>query len=37
MNKYEVIRVVGEGAFGVVLECRNKETNEIGIYISHYN
>jgi cyclin-dependent kinase-like len=34
MNKYEVIGVVGEGnlysgAYGVVLKCRNKESNEI--------
>jgi cyclin-dependent kinase-like len=29
MNKYEVLGVVGEGAYGVVLRCRNKETNEI--------
>ena len=29
MNKYEVVGVVGEGAYGVVLKCRNKETNEI--------
>ena len=26
MNKYEVIGVVGEGAYGVVLKCRNKES-----------
>ena len=24
MNKYEVLGVVGEGAYGVVLKCRNK-------------
>jgi hypothetical protein len=29
MNKYEVLGVVGEGAYGVVLQCRNKDTNEI--------
>eukprot|EP00899_Mesostigma_viride_P015768 jgi/Mesvir1/24192/Mv10907-RA.1 len=29
MNKYEVVNVVGEGAYGVVLKCRNKETQEI--------
>ena len=29
MNKYEVLGVVGEGAYGVVLRCRNKETNEV--------
>ena len=27
-NKYEVIGIVGEGAYGVVYKCRNKETNE---------
>jgi cyclin-dependent kinase-like len=29
MNKYEVLGVVGEGAYGVVLQCRNKESGEI--------
>jgi cyclin-dependent kinase-like len=29
MNKYEVLDVHGEGAYGVVLRCRNKETNEL--------
>ena len=29
MNKYEILGVVGEGAYGVVLKCRNKETGEI--------
>jgi len=29
MNKYEVLSIVGEGAYGVVLKCRNKETEEI--------
>jgi cyclin-dependent kinase-like len=29
MNKYEVLGVVGEGAYGVVLKCRNKENNEV--------
>jgi cyclin-dependent kinase-like len=29
MNKYEVVGVVGEGAYGIVLKCRNKETGEI--------
>ena len=32
MNKYEVLGVVGEGAYGVVLKCRNKENGEYGIY-----
>jgi cyclin-dependent kinase-like len=29
MNKYEVIGVVGEGAYGVVLKCRHKTTGEV--------
>ena len=29
MNKYEVLGVVGEGAYGVVLKCRMRETGEI--------
>ena len=29
MNKYEVQGVVGEGAYGVVLKCRNKDTGTI--------
>lgn len=28
MNKYEVLGVIGEGAYGIVLKCHNKETNE---------
>lgn len=30
MNKYEVVGVVGEGAYGVVLKCRNRESGEYG-------
>lgn len=29
MNKYEIVGVVGEGAYGVVLKCRNRETSEV--------
>lgn len=29
MNKFEILGVSGEGAYGVVLKCRNKETNQI--------
>eukprot|EP01138_Halocafeteria_seosinensis_P016379 gb/GECG01016710.1/.p1 GENE.gb/GECG01016710.1/~~gb/GECG01016710.1/.p1 ORF type:complete len:781 (+),score=122.38 gb/GECG01016710.1/:1-2343(+) len=29
MNKYEVLGIVGEGAYGVVLKCRNRSTNDI--------
>ena len=28
MNKYEILGVVGEGAYGVVLKCKNKENSE---------
>ncbi|KAL3879985.1 hypothetical protein ACJMK2_032257, partial [Sinanodonta woodiana] len=28
MNKYEILGVVGEGAYGVVLKCKHKETGE---------
>jgi serine/threonine protein kinase len=31
MNKYEIIGVIGEGAYGIVYKAKNKETNEIGI------
>jgi len=27
-NKYEVLEVVGEGAYGIVYKCRNKETGK---------
>jgi len=27
-SKYEVLGIVGEGAYGVVYKCRNKENNE---------
>ena len=30
MKKYEIMGVSGEGAYGVVLKCRNKENGEIG-------
>ena len=29
MNKYEVLGIVGEGVYGIVLKWRNKETGEI--------
>lgn len=28
-NKYEISEIVGEGAFGIVMKCRNKETGEL--------
>ena len=27
MQKYDVLNVIGEGAYGVVLKCRHKEQN----------
>lgn len=29
MNKYEILGQSGEGAYGVVLKCRNKESNAL--------
>ena len=29
MNKYEVLGIVGEGVYGLVLKCRNKETGNL--------
>lgn len=29
MNKYDVLGVVGEGAYGIVLRCKNKESGEV--------
>lgn len=28
MNKYEILGLVGEGAFGIVYKAKNKETGE---------
>jgi hypothetical protein len=30
MNKYEIIGIVGEGAYGIVYKAKNKETGDIG-------
>lgn len=30
MNKYEVIGIVGEGAYGIVYKAKNKETGQFG-------
>ncbi len=35
MNKYEIIGIVGEGAYGVVYKAKHKETGEFGNYKSH--
>lgn len=29
MEKYKVIKILGEGAYGVVTKCLNQETQEI--------
>ena len=33
MNKYEVISVVGEGAYGIVLKCRNRVREGGNIFV----
>jgi serine/threonine protein kinase len=33
MNKYEIIGIVGEGAYGIVYKAKNKETGEVGIFL----
>ena len=33
MNKYEIIGIVGEGAYGIVYKAKNKETGEIGTFV----
>lgn len=30
MHKYDILGIVGEGAYGVVYKAKNKETNELG-------
>ena len=37
MNKYEIIGIVGEGAYGVVYKAKCKETGEFGKYTTSYN
>ena len=36
MKRFDVLGVVGEGAYGVVLKCRNKKTREISIPFSFF-
>jgi serine/threonine protein kinase len=31
MDKYEIIAIVGEGAYGIVYKAKVLQTNEIGI------
>lgn len=36
MNKYEIVGIVGEGAYGIVYKAKNKETGELGkLHLSH--
>lgn len=37
MKRFEVLGVVGEGAYGVVLKCKNKKTREISEHFFFYN
>ena len=34
MNKYEIIGIVGEGAYGVVYKAKCKESGDFGKYTS---
>ena len=36
MNKYEIIGIVGEGAYGVVYKAKHKETGEFGKHNSFW-
>jgi len=35
MNKYEIIGIVGEGAYGIVYKAKNKDTGEFGKWQAH--
>jgi serine/threonine protein kinase len=34
MNKYEILSTIGEGEYGVVRKARNKENEELGMYVT---
>ena len=36
MNKYEIIGIVGEGAYGIVYKAKNKESGQFGRYPSPF-
>jgi len=36
MNKYEILGIVGEGAYGFVYKAKNKESNTFGKYSDTY-
>ena len=31
MNKYEILGIVGEGAYGIVYKAKHKDTGEFGM------
>ena len=35
MNKYEIIGIVGEGAYGIVYKAKNKDTGQYGMLSLH--
>ena len=37
MNKYEIIGIVGEGAYGIVYKAKNKDTGQFGKFILTFN
>ena len=37
MNKYEIIGIVGEGAYGVVYKAKCKESGDFGKYYQFTN
>jgi len=38
MNKYEIVGIVGEGAYGIVYKAKNKESGEFGnFFLSPYS
>ncbi len=30
MNKYEIMGIIGEGAYGIVYKAKHKETGDVG-------
>lgn len=36
MNKYEIVGIVGEGAYGIVYKAKNKDNGEHGKYWNKY-
>ncbi len=37
MNKYEIVGIVGEGAYGIVYKAKNKESGEFGKWTDTFN